>query len=89
MKPIERLKYAGVLREALLARSDVFVATFTERLMQYALGRELAASDMPIVCGVVRAAEAEHHTLRALVQALVASDSFQKRVKAGAEPVPN
>ena len=57
--------------------------------MQYALGRELAASDMPIVRGVVRAAEAEHHTLRALVQALVASDSFQKRVKAGAEPVPN
>ena len=77
------------LREALLSRSDVFVATFTERLMTYALGRELAASDMPVVRGVVQAAAAEDHTLRAIVQAIVASDSFQKRVKTGDAPVPN
>jgi uncharacterized protein DUF1592/uncharacterized protein DUF1588/uncharacterized protein DUF1585/uncharacterized protein DUF1587/uncharacterized protein DUF1595 len=77
------------LRKALLARSDVFVATFTERLMTYALGRELTAADMPVVRGVVRAAAPEDHTLRALVQAIVASDSFQKRVKAGDAPVPN
>ena len=77
------------LREALLARSDVFVATFAERLLTYAMGRELTAGDMPVVRGVVRAAAAEDHTLRALVQAIVASDSFQKRVKAGDAPVPN
>jgi len=80
------------LRAALLARSDVFVATLTERLMTYALGRELGNHDLPVVRGVVRAAAAEDHTLRSLLQAIVASDSFQKRAKSavGADaPVPN
>ncbi|HEY3518836.1 MAG TPA: DUF1588 domain-containing protein, partial [Gammaproteobacteria bacterium] len=77
------------LREALLARSDAFVSTFAERLMTYAMGRELTAADMPVVRGVVRAAAADDNTLRALVQAIVASDSFQKRVKTGDAPVPN
>jgi len=77
------------LREALLARSDAFVSTFAERLMTYAMGRELTAADMPVVRGVVRAAAADDNTLRALVQAIVASDSFQKRMKTGDAPVPN
>jgi hypothetical protein len=80
---------AGDLREALLARSDAFVAALTERLMTYALGRELESYDMPVVRGVVRAAAPEGQTVRALVQAIVASDSFQKRVKAGVAPVLN
>jgi hypothetical protein len=71
------------LREALLARSDVFVATLTERLLMYAMGRELESYDMPVVRSVVRTAASENHTFRALVQAIVASDSFQKRAKAG------
>jgi len=77
------------LRAALLSRSDAFVSTFAERLMTYAMGRELTAADMPVVRGVVRAAAADGHTLRALVQAIVASDSFQKRTKTGDAPVPN
>ena len=77
------------LREALLARSDAFVSTFAERLMTYAMGRELTAADMPVMRGVVRAAAADDNTLRALVQAIVASDSFQERMKTGDAPVPN
>jgi hypothetical protein len=77
------------LREALLARSDAFVATFAERLMTYAMGRELTPQDMPVVRGVVRTAAAHDNTLRALVQAIVASDSFQRRMKTGDAPVPN
>jgi hypothetical protein len=77
------------LREALLARSDVFVAALTERLMTYALGRQLESHDMPVVRGVVRGAEKQGHTFRALVQAIVASDSFRKRVKSGDAPAPN
>jgi hypothetical protein len=41
------------------------------------------------VRGVVRAAAEENHTFRALVQAIVASDSFQKRMKSGDAPAPN
>ena len=74
---------------ALLARSDVFVAAMTERLITYAMGRELESHDMPVVRGVVRSAGQEDYTLRALVQAIVASDTFRKRVKAGAAPAPN
>jgi len=77
------------LRAALLARSDVFVAAMTERLITYAMGRELESHDMPVVRGVVRSAGQEDYTLRALVQAIVASDTFRKRVKAGAAPAPN
>ncbi len=77
------------LRAALLARSDVFVATMTERLMTYAMGRELESNDMPVVRAVVRSAAPEDYTLRSLVQAIVASDTFRKRVKAGDAPVLN
>jgi mono/diheme cytochrome c family protein len=84
-----RLQGAQDLRHALLARSDVFVAAFAERLLSYALGRELTSHDLPVVRGVVRAAATDDHTLHALVQAVVASDSFQKRVKTGTAPVQN
>ncbi len=57
--------------------------------MTYAMGRELESHDMPVVRGVVRAAAADDYTLRALVQAIVASDTFRKRVKAGDAPAPN
>jgi len=52
--------------------------------MTYALGRELEYYDRPVARGVVRDAAAHGATLAALIQALVASDSFQKRVKTGA-----
>ena len=45
------------LREALLARDDQFVQALTEKLMMYALGRELEHYDMPQVRAVVRAAQ--------------------------------
>ncbi len=49
-------RIAGVadLRRALLSRSDAFVAALTERLMTYALGRELDYYDRPVAREVVR-----------------------------------
>jgi hypothetical protein len=72
------------LRRALLARSDAFVTSVTEQLLTYALGRELTPQDGPAVRGIVRAAAADGTTLAALVQAIVASDGFQRRVKTAA-----
>jgi hypothetical protein len=72
------------LRRALLSRGDAFVTALTERLMTYALGRELEYYDEPVVRSVIRAAASQGTTLPALIQAIVASDSFQKRVKMGA-----
>jgi hypothetical protein len=80
-----RLNGPNDLRRALLSRSDAFVTALTERLLTYALGRELEYYDRPIVRGIVRAAAAEGTTLPALVQAIVASDAFRKRVRTGGE----
>jgi hypothetical protein len=80
-----RLAGPHELRQALVARADLFVAALTERLLTYALGRELGAHDMPAVRGIVRAAAAEEHSFRALVQAIAASATFQRRIKTGLE----
>jgi len=71
------------LRLALLSRSDAFVTAVTERLLTYALGRELEYYDRPSVRSIVRAAAPRGSTLEALIEAIVASDTFQQRVKSG------
>jgi hypothetical protein len=81
-----RLDGPADLRRALLARSDAFVTSLTERLLTYALGRKLEYYDGPVVRGIVREAAAQGTTLPALVQAIVASDAFTKRVKTGDSP---
>jgi len=65
------------LRQALFGGRDVFVRTFTEKLMMYALGRELEHFDMPQVRGVVRRAAAQDYRLSAIVSGIVASDAFR------------
>src|SRR5262249_30875114 len=79
-----RIAGAADLKRALLSRSDAFVAALTERLMTYALGRELEYYDHPVARQVIRDATTHGRSLAALVQAIVASDSFQKRVKTAA-----
>jgi hypothetical protein len=75
------------LRRALLSRSDAFVTALTERLLTYALGRELEYYDQPAVRRIVREAAGQGTTLAALVQGIVASDPFRKRVRAGGTAV--
>jgi hypothetical protein len=72
------------LREALLARSPVFVRTFTENLMTYALGRGLEATDMPAVRRVLKSAAAADNRFSAIVEAVVTSAPFTSRAKSAA-----
>jgi hypothetical protein len=65
------------LRAALLERDDQFVQALTEKLMMYALGRELEYYDMPQVRAVVRAAKDEDYRFSALVAGIVQSDAFR------------
>jgi hypothetical protein len=69
------------LREALLRRPDTFVGTVTEKLMTYALGRALEASDMPIIRRIVRTSAATNYSFSSLVMGIVNSTPFQMRVK--------
>jgi hypothetical protein len=71
------------LREALLARSSLFVTTLTEKLLTYALGRGLQHYDMPVVRAIVRDVEPQHYRFSSLVMAIVKSAPFQMRANGG------
>jgi mono/diheme cytochrome c family protein len=68
------------LRKALVARSDVFVRTLTEKLMTYALGRGLQAYDMPVVRDITRKAGRQDYRFSGIIMGIVNSPPFQMRV---------
>jgi hypothetical protein len=65
------------LRDALFGGRDLFVRSLTEKLMMYAVGRELEYFDMPQVRVVVRRAATQDNRLSAIVSGIVASDAFR------------
>jgi cytochrome c551/c552 len=67
------------LRQALLARPQVFVGTMTEKMLTYALGRGLESYDMPAVRKILRDAAAHDDRFSALVMGIVKSAPFQMR----------
>lgn len=68
------------LRQALLAKPELFTRAFTEKLLTYALGRELSAKDMPTVRGIVRDAAEEDYKFSAIVLGIVNSNAFRMNV---------
>jgi cytochrome c551/c552 len=68
------------LRQALLARGDVFVAALTEKLLMYGVGRETKYYDMPTVRAVMRDAAKNRYRLSDLILGIVKSQAFQMRV---------
>ena len=77
--------FTGVagLKKALLRDREQFVNTVTEKLLMYALGRNLQYYDAPAVRTIVRQAAASRHTLSSLVIGVVKSTPFQMRTKQG------
>ena len=69
------------LRQVLLTHSELFVPTFAEKLLTYAVGRPLEASDMPAVREIVRRAEHDEYRLSALVVGVATSVPMQMRSK--------
>ena len=67
------------LRSVLVGRSDRFVATMTEKLLTYALGRGLEFYDMPAVRAIAREAARDDHRFSSLVLGVVNSMPFQMR----------
>lgn len=64
------------LRNYLATRTDDFARGFSTALVEYALGRPVGFSDEPLLEVMTRRAREEKYSLRAFIQALVASDSF-------------
>ena len=68
------------LRGLLLSHADDFLTTAVDRLLTYALGRGLEATDMPTVRQIKRDAADDNHRFAALVQGVVESTAFRMRM---------
>jgi hypothetical protein len=68
------------LRNAILSQPERFVRTAAEKLMTYALGRQLTAADMPTARAIVRRAAEDDYRFSSLVLGIVTSDTFQMRI---------
>lgn len=69
---------AGV-EQGLVDRPEMFVATLTEKLLTYSLGRGLEHYDAPAVRQILRSAAADDYRFSALVLGIVKSTPFQMR----------
>ena len=84
---LDGTKVDGVvsLRHALLRQPELFVDTVVEKMMTFALGRGVAASDMPSVRAIIRDAASRDYRFSSLVLGIVKSPSFTMRIKASPE----
>jgi hypothetical protein len=67
------------LREALLRRPDRFVATLTEKLLIYALGRGLEYYDEPAVRKITRESAGNDYRFSSVIMGIINSVPFQMR----------
>jgi hypothetical protein len=73
--------FTGVagLRQALLSRPELFVTTFTEKLLTYALGRGVEDKDGPALRAIGRSAASEGYRFSSVILGIVRSAPFQMR----------
>jgi hypothetical protein len=65
------------LRAQIADRPAMFVNALTERMMMYAVNRQLEYFDMPQVRSIVRAAAKDNYRLSSIVLGIVNSDAFR------------
>jgi hypothetical protein len=77
--------FTGVdgLKQALLRQPERFVSTMAEKLLMYAIGRNIQYYDEPAVRAIVRGAAREDNTFAALVSGVVESAPFLMRMPQG------
>jgi hypothetical protein len=74
------------LREVLLTKRDLFVETFTERLLTYALGRGVEEYDRPVIRKITRDAQPDNQRWSAIILRIVKSAPFQMRSVSDGNP---
>lgn len=75
------------LKAVLLESLPDFSRALTEKMLTYALGRGVEASDRPVVRGLVLQLAADRYRMQALVRAIVNSVPFQQRRGERVKPV--
>ena len=76
------LLVAAVTVYYLLGKQDLFVRALTEKMMSFALGREVDYYDMPAVRTILHDAASQQNRFSAIVMGIVASDAFMMRTVA-------
>jgi hypothetical protein len=66
-------------KQALLAEKDRFVHGFTQKVLTYALGRSVGATDRATIETIVQQVEQDKYRLQSLLQAVVASEAFRTK----------
>jgi hypothetical protein len=67
------------LENALLRRPIPLVRTFTENLLEYAIGRPIEYYDQPTIRTIAKSSEADKYPMQSLIIGVVKSDAFQMR----------
>lgn len=78
-----RFNGAAELKQALLARKDLFVRNLTNKMLGYALGRGLTLQDACAVDQIVAEVKAQGYRAQALIEAIVFSVPFQYQPGSG------
>lgn len=78
---VDGTKFNGVegLKGVVLKDKERFVSAITEKLMMYAVGRNVQYFDAPAIRTIVRDAAKQNYTFTALVDGIVKSKPFQMR----------
>jgi hypothetical protein len=82
-----KLNGPASLRQALMGHSDAFLATFTEGLLAYGLGRVIDYRDMPFVRAIEHEAAKNDNRFSSFVLGVVKSVPFQMRRAEETEPM--
>jgi hypothetical protein len=85
----EGTRFNGVaeLKKALLKNPKQFVSTVAEKLLMYAIARNVQYYDQPAIRAIVKQAAASNNTFASLVLGVVKSAPFQMRKAQTEEPV--
>lgn len=68
---------AVAFKGAMVAEHERFARAFTAHLLRFALGRELVPSDRVVIEGILRRTAPQDHAIKAIVRAVVQSESFR------------
>ena len=79
---IDGTKVDGIseLEAGILEKPELFVAAMSEKLLTYALGRGVEASDGPAIRQVVRQAAGDEYRFSAVIWGIIESPAFQQRM---------
>src|SRR5262245_6066494 len=67
------------LRDQLAGHPAMFAQALTEKMMMYAVNRELEYFDMPQVRAIVRAAAKDNYRFSSIVRGIVNTEAFRKQ----------